>query len=130
MLCISNHRVINSYKMRAGTYRATRHSVYRRRNSYSKNENNTNVNLSLLKKYVPAPSAPQATMVNRTIIINNDSYMVELPQEFDIYEGLRIWYPTLYEMVLEEMESERSSNSEHSQDDAWAQYDYLEWLYD
>ncbi len=131
MLCISNHRVINSYKMRATvSRRTTRHSVYRRRNSYSKKETNTNVNPSLLKKNDAV--LIQQNIVNRTIVVNNESYMVELPEEFDIYEGLRTWYPTLYEMVLEELDYERNhyADPEMSEEDAWAKYDYLEWMCD
>jgi hypothetical protein len=132
MLCISNHRVINSYKMRATvSRRASRNSVYRRRNSYSKKDATTQVDLSLLKRSITA-LVPQSIMVNRTITVNNESYMVELPQEFDIYEGLRTWYPTLYEMVLEELAYERNQYDacEMSDDDAWAKYDYLEWMCD
>lgn len=83
----------------------------------------------------PAPSAPPCTMVHRTIYVWDQEYHVELPADFDIYEGLRRWYPTLYKAVMEEDQLIRGDPStpklsEEEMEEAWARYEYLEYLSD
>ncbi len=83
----------------------------------------------------PAPSAPPATMTLRRINVWDQEYLLELPEDFDIYEGLRRWYPALYEMVMEEESLVRGTPAtpkmtEEEVEEAWAKYDYLEWLSD
>jgi hypothetical protein len=76
-----------------------------------------------------APSAPPAIYTKRHITVNDRTYEVELPHDYDIYEGLRRWYPALYEAVMEEeryVEQIALDNYEA----AWAHYDYLESMYD
>lgn len=60
---------------------------------------------------------------------------MELPADFDIYEGLRRWYPTLYRAVMEEDQLIRGDPStpklsEEEMEEAWARYEYLEYLSD
>ncbi len=84
----------------------------------------------------PVPSAPPAIMETRTICVWDQYHTVTLPEGFDIYEGLRQWYPTLYKAAMDEEEYNRQLNmmeggfTEADMEDAWAHQDYLEWLYD
>ena len=84
----------------------------------------------------PAPSAPPAIMTTRKIFVKGQEYNVEIPEFFDVYEGLRRWYPSLYAAVLEEEEEMRYSYetetdpAEQDIEEMWAHYDYLEWLCD
>jgi hypothetical protein len=84
----------------------------------------------------PAPSAPPAIMTTRKILIKGQEFNIEMPEFFDIYEGLRHWYPNLYEAVLEEDEEIRNNDdidynpTEQDIEEMWAHYDYLEWLCD
>ncbi len=83
----------------------------------------------------PSPSAPPAIMHMRVVHVWDMEYHVHLPHDMDIYEGLRRWYPDLYQAVLEEEMMIRGEPStpkltEEEVDDAWAKYDYLEWLSD
>ena len=86
----------------------------------------------------PQPSAPESVYVSRNIIINGDNHHILLPEEFDIYEGLRLWYPNLYEAVMEEEANMRYQEdipteetlTEEDYEEAWAHLDYLEWLRD
>jgi hypothetical protein len=72
----------------------------------------------------------------RTIYVWGMEYNVELPSGFDIYEGLRCWYPVLYNAVMDEENHLRSltameeGRTEEEVEQAWARQDYLEWLYD
>ena len=83
----------------------------------------------------PTPTAPPCTMGRRTIYVWDQEYHVELPSDFDIYEGLRRWYPALYTAVMEEDELIRGTPStvqltEEEMEEAWARYEYLEYLSD
>ncbi len=84
----------------------------------------------------PEPSAPLAIMENRTIYVWGNEHVVELPVGFDIYEGLRRWYPALYNTAIEEEKYLRNLSAmeegltEEEVDAAWARQDYLEWLCD
>lgn len=73
-------------------------------------------------------------LFKRKITIYNEDYEVELPENFDIYEGLRIWYPSLYEAAMEEeYEIRLNQNNDKEEIDteaAWDHYDYLEWIHD
>jgi hypothetical protein len=83
-------------------------------------------------------SAPECVYISRNIIINGDNHHILLPEEFDIYEGLRLWYPNLYEAVMEEETNIRYQEdipteetlTEEDYEEAWAHLDYLEWLRD
>ena len=87
-------------------------------------------------QYRPEPSAPPAIMDRRTIYVWGTEYVVELPSGFDIYEGLRHWYPALYKAAIEEetylrnLSAMEEGLTEDEVDAAWARQDYLEWLYD
>ena len=84
----------------------------------------------------PEPSAPPAIMTTRKIFVKGQEYHVEIPEFFDIYEGLRRWYPGLYDAVIEEENEIRNSYEEETDpteqdiEEMWAHYDYLEWLCD
>jgi len=82
----------------------------------------------------PKPSAPPAEMAIRTICIYGVIYNVDLPVGFDIYEGLRRWYPALYEAVIEEQtmwkETPANQLTDEEEDAMWDEYDYLESLCD
>jgi len=75
-------------------------------------------------------------MTTRKIFVKGQEYNVEIPEFFDVYEGLRRWYPSLYAAVLEEEEEMRYSYetetdpAEQDIEEMWAHYDYLEWLCD
>ena len=74
-------------------------------------------------------------MTDRTIYVWGQEYHVEIPSDFDIYEGLRRWYPALYKAVVEEDEMIRAEPStpsltEEEMEAAWARYEYLEYLSD
>jgi hypothetical protein len=71
----------------------------------------------------------------RTVYIYDKEYTIEIPENYDIYEGLRLYYPELYNLTLEE---ETQSRLDYTQDRlteedceaAWDHFDYLEYLYD
>lgn len=85
---------------------------------------------------IPEPSAPPAIMTTRTIYVWGMEYNVEIPRDFDIYEGLRLWYPQLYKAVkdeeqhLNELRAMEEGLTEDEVERAWAHQDYLEWLCD
>jgi hypothetical protein len=80
----------------------------------------------------PDPSAPPAVMMNTTITVWGCDYEVNIPQGFDIYEGLRLWYPNLYKEVICEDAANRAeyTNDDDDTEEAWAEYEYREWLCD
>ena len=85
----------------------------------------------------PKPSAPAAEMTTRTICIYGVIYNIDLPVGFDIYEGLRRWYPALYEAVIEEQAAwdktyipTTNQLTDEEEDAMWDHYDYLESLCD
>lgn len=86
---------------------------------------------------MPKPSAPPAEMGTRMICVYGVIYNIDLPAGFDIYEGLRRWYPALYEAVIEEQAMWEKTYilptnqlTEEEEDKIWNQYDYLESLSD
>lgn len=90
---------------------------------------------------VPQPSAPPAITYTRTIYVWNTEYQVQIPDGFDIYEGLRIWYPDLYNSVLEQddairsgvyptLEDEQDILTQEDMEAAWEHYEYLEYMCD
>ena len=86
---------------------------------------------------MPKPSAPPVEMTTRTICVYDKIYNIDLPVGFDIYEGLRRWYPALYEAVIEEQAAWDKTNipatnqlTDEEEDAMWDQYDYLESLCD
>jgi hypothetical protein len=80
----------------------------------------------------PEPSAPPAIMSTRTIYVWGTEYTVEIPEGFDIYEGLRLWYPNLYKEAMSETEylNTQRAIDEEDMEEAWAKYEYQEWLCD
>ena len=83
------------------------------------------------------PSAPPAEMTTRTICVYDKIYNIDLPVGFDIYEGLRRWYPALYEAVIEEQAAwdktyipATNQLTDEEEDAMWDHYDYLESLCD
>jgi hypothetical protein len=83
----------------------------------------------------PTPSAPPAVMTLQRIQVWDQEYLLEIPEGFDIYEGLRRWYPELYDAVMEEESHVKGTPAtpkmtDEEVEEAWARYDYLEWLSD
>ena len=83
----------------------------------------------------PVASAPPAVLTLRRVHVWDQEYLLEIPEEFDIYEGLRRWYPELYEAVAEEESHVKGTPAtpkmtDEEVEEAWARYDYLEWLSD
>lgn len=79
------------------------------------------------------PSKPPT----RKIIVFGKEFEVAIPQDYDIYEGLRRWYPGLYNIVLKEDELIRATEeyeeeplNEENYEEMWAYYDRLEEEYD
>ncbi len=71
----------------------------------------------------------------RTITVYGRECEVELPTGMDIYEGLRLYYPLLYTMVLDEekeiaYETEVAYYERERIEHAMNYVDYLEWLHD
>lgn len=71
----------------------------------------------------------------RKITIYGRECEVDLPIEMDIYEGLRLYYPLLYTMVMDEEKEiayeTKVNYYEHEQLEQSMNYmDYLEWIYD
>jgi hypothetical protein len=79
-----------------------------------------------------SPEPESVATSTRTITIYGRECEVELPTEMDIYEGLRLHYPLLYTMVLDE-EKEIAYDTkiaEHEYEHQMSYMDYLEWMYD
>lgn len=53
-----------------------------------------------------------ASSENRTIYVGEEEHQMNLPKNFDVYEGLRRWYPELYNAVIEEEEMSHSLGDE------------------
>jgi hypothetical protein len=79
-----------------------------------------------------SPEPESVTTSTRTITIYGRECEVELPTEMDIYEGLRLHYPLLYTMVLDEEKeiAYASKIAEHEYEHQMSYMDYLEWMYD
>ena len=90
------------------------------------------------KSHLPPPPnhntlIPTTIMVARTIYVWDVEHHVFLPQDIDIYEGLRLWYPALHAAVMDEenwLAATPPEPTEEEAEEAWAHYDYLEWLQD
>ena len=78
---------------------------------------------------VPAPVLSIITEEERIITVWGEEYRIQLPEGYDIYDGLRRWYPSLYEAVMEE-EKIDSNPTEEEMELVWERQDYLEWLFD
>jgi hypothetical protein len=82
----------------------------------------------------PTPSVPPARTIKKTLYIFTEQFEVDVPQDMDVYEALRRWYPSLYEAVLEEeAEMRRIQDEADDLDDYeefWNQVDYREWIED
>ena len=145
MTIISNHRV-HSYKFtttrghRDISPKKTTLQIAKNNKKNTTTSTQALINLIALIKtknsdFIPIPSAPPADMTTRTICVRGQEYNIELPEGFDIYEGLRRWFPSLYKAVLEEQEEihyndQYDDSTDEDNEAAWAHYDYLEWLYD
>lgn len=82
----------------------------------------------------PEPS-PRPTQSTRKITVYGRECEVELPTEMDIYEGLRLYYPLLYTMVMDEekeiaYETEVEYYERERMEQMMNHMDYLEWLHD
>ena len=73
-----------------------------------------------------------AIMEAHTIWVAYVPYYVILPSGYNVYDGIRLWYPSLYEMIIQDVQYD---DAEREAEDceieaAWDKADYLEWLYD
>jgi len=74
-------------------------------------------------------TTPKYVMKNRTIWIWEQEHTVQLPEDFDIYQGLRLFYPDLYQEVLKEQEY--INYQQEIENEIIDNYlDYQEWLCD
>ncbi len=82
------------------------------------------------------PEPPlRSTHSTRKITVYGRECEVEIPHEMDIYEGLRLYYPLLYTMVLDEekeiaYETEVAHYERERLEHVMNHMDYLEWMYD
>ncbi len=152
MTVLSNHR-LHSYKCSAASHnrdispkkipeatmrrnslvKGKKVAVTNNLSNSSKKEENATITLEV--------TTPVPTIMERTIYVWGEQYTVQIPPNYDIYEGLRRWYPSLYEAVIQEeklfrqeelMEEELLKQEVYEDDDelVWAHQDYLEWLCD
>lgn len=79
---------------------------------------------------------PDKNLINRSITIYDTDYTVVIPKDFDIYEGLRMYYPDLYTLAIKEDRelSDISRLDEYDNEDEFeermSRMDYLEWIHD
>jgi hypothetical protein len=83
----------------------------------------------------PEPGPEPVRTSTRTITVYGRECNVELPSEMDIYEGLRLHYPLLYSMVLDEEKEITYATQIDEYERDYKEYqmsyiDYLEWMYD
>ena len=139
MTILSNHR-IHTYKATASLHKRDlspkktplnkmpRHKM----SSHTKNKFLSLKALARITKTSELTTTP-IQMETRSIYVWGEEYQIQLPSGFDIYEGLRIWYPSLYIEVIKEEYAENNQKDNLDEDDveaAWSHYEYLEWLCD
>lgn len=136
MTILSNHR-LHTYKSSASICKrdlSPKKTPLQNKNTFKRNGNIISRKNTLNTKPLKQVDTPNnvAVMQSRTITVWNNSYQVNLPEEIDIYEGLRLLYPNLYKEMCEEIEAQRieAANDELDCEEAWNHYDYLEWFYD
>jgi hypothetical protein len=140
MTVLSNHR-LHSYKASAATH--NRDILPKKREAKPLNKIHLRKRSSSPpKKYLKLQTIPQnpppspvlsiMTEEERIITVWGEEYRIQLPSGYDIYDGLRRWYPSLYEAVIQEekLEKMESSVEEYEMELAWDHQDYLEWLFD
>ncbi len=86
-------------------------------------------------------SAINPPMPKRKIVVFGREFEVVLPEGYDIYEGLRRWYPGLYNIVLIEDKNVSSAvlgtfsksaeeQEEYDYEAMWDEFDYNEAMND
>ncbi len=133
MTILSNHR-LHTYKSSASICKrdlSPKKTPLCNKNTFKRNSNIISRKSTLNTKPLKQVDTP-INVLSRTITVWNNSYQVNLPEEIDIYEGLRLLYPNLYKEMCEEIEAQQIEivNDELEYEEAWNHYDYLEWLYD
>ncbi len=121
MTVLSTHRY-NTYKATPGPYKR---SISPKKPLMPSMKNVT----SALVLGTFAKSAINPPMPKRKIVVFGREFEVALPEGYDIYEGLRRWYPGLYNIVL----IEDKMNREYEEDDyeaMWDEFDYNEAMND
>jgi hypothetical protein len=84
------------------------------------------------------PRTPLAKPVTRYVTVYDEPFKVLLPAHVPLYDGLRRWYPKLYDLAVLEDEEQvydapGSSSGEDDEDDYygyWDRLEYMEWMYD
>lgn len=108
MLGFNNEFTVNSTRFFSSASNYTNH-ISKKANNNSNNKiplealkivaKNIKQNITTASPLL-APSRTKLT--KRTIYVFETEFQVDLPEEYDIYEGLRRWYPILYKVVIAE----------------------------
>ncbi len=124
MTVLSTHRY-NTYKATPGPYK---------RSITPKKVLTPSMKNNLLSPFSKSTITikPSIMPFKRKIVVFGREFEVEMPEGYDIYEGLRKWYPGLYNIVLIEDKINREEE-EYEEDDyeaMWAEFDYNEAMND
>jgi len=145
MTILSNHR-LHTYKASAACHNrditpkkraaSPLHKIHLRKRSASPPKKYLKVQTTVVEpQSVPLIMKEE----ERTLMVWGEEYTIKLPQGYDIYEGLRRWYPSLYEAVLQEEKLNKYEDAYNIEEDpldmeeeelVWEKHDYLEWLFD
>jgi hypothetical protein len=77
-------------------------------------------------------SRNMSRMTTRPITVYDEPFLVQIPANKTLYEGLARWYPNLYQLaVQEDFENEYDNTPSYEDyDELWDRMDYLEWMAD
>jgi hypothetical protein len=124
MTVLSTHRY-NTYKATPGPYK---------RDTSPKKILTPSMKNNLLTPFAKSTITIKPVIVpsKRKIVVFGKEFEVEMPEEYDIYEGLRKWYPGLYNIVLieDKINREKDQYEEDDYEEMWAEFDYMEALQD
>lgn len=79
---------------------------------------------------------PKPKMITHTVYVWEEPHQVKLPQNIDLFEGIKQFYPNLYQEIEREKEyyaleeEYEKENEKEAVEEFWAHQDYLEWLCD
>lgn len=139
MTVLSTHRY-NTYKATPGPYKR---SVTPKKTLTPSMKNN------LLSPFAKSTITIKPVIMpsKRKIVVFGKEFEVEMPEGYDIYEGLRRWYPGLYNIVLiedknasslvlrtfsksAEMNRKKDQYEEDDYEAMWDEFDYNEAMND
>ena len=88
-------------------------------------------------KMSPTQRKQSTKPVTRYVTVYDEPFKVLLPRHIPLHEGLRRWYPKLYELVMQEDEQqiydETTLHGDEEDDDGftyWDRLECMEWMYD